>query len=297
MTSTVVTTRLTREEANDKGLIPNGHGWDEKHQRAVPIGSMVAHDTIERGVDLAQSLEAFVRNRDIVLRFIANQMDEAEYDKKGYPVPGKLHDFYKLPNYDKKALTKQGSEKLAQFARARRSATRSIERQCTKDFTMAVVQVELTDPFGQVMGSGESACTTAERGFSSDKVKAKYNGDYRAAMNDVLARAGKRAFVQAVIYATATDEIFDTAGDVEKAAEGSGITEEVEEGFRLPQSAKLAADSGRLVKSMSTEELTSLRDRMKAKLTNPGAWQSTLDAIDQELDSRRQTAGDEELPF
>lgn len=283
--------RLTRDEAQDAGLIPKGHGWDEESQAPAPIGALVLADRIERGVDLTDSFRRLEKNQALIRRMIADGMQEAEYKPDGYPVAGRMHDFYRLPNYDKKVLTKQGAEKLALFARLRRSRTQSTERQCTKEFAMAVVQVDLVDAFGQPAGSGEAACTTAEVGFK--KAAKKYGDDFRAALNDVIARAGKRAFVQALVYATATDEMFDTTGTGDKTAEAHGATEDV---YRLPASAKLGSHSGRLVKDMTTEELTGLRDRMLAKAKDLKTWQPVIDAINEELESRREPA-DDGLPF
>ena len=279
---------LTREEAQDAGLIPKGHSWDVDRQVAVPIGAMVLSDRIEQGVDLSKSLSRMKTNHDLIRRMIADGMQEAEYKPDGYPVAGKMHDFYRLPNYDKKVLTKQGSEKLALFARLRRSRTQSTARECTKEFAMAVVQVDLVDPYGQPAGSGEAACTTAEVGFK--RSAKKYDGDFRAALNDVISRAGKRAFVQAVVYATATDEIFDTSAAPEKQAEAHGSTEEA---YRLPESPKLGTNSGRIIKDMATADLTDLRNRMASKAKDVKTWQPVIDAIDEELESRRDSTDEE----
>ncbi|KKK94964.1 hypothetical protein LCGC14_2677540, partial [marine sediment metagenome] len=86
------------------------------------------------------------------------------------------------------------------------------------------------------MGSAISSCSTAESGFQSVGAKRKYGGhyqqehgdwiekkapDFRAALNDVTARARKRALVQAVIVATCTDEIFEGAREDEPERKSS----------------------------------------------------------------------------
>ncbi len=285
--------RLTKEEAQDQGLVPAHHGWDEDLQRALPIGELVRADMIRRPLDLGSSLEAIEKNREILKGFIAKQMAESDYKADKYPAPGQMHDFYKLPNYDKKVLTKQGSEKLAQLFRLRRATTQSVDRQCTKEFTMAVVRVELVDQYGQPAGSGEAACTTAETGFA--RSTKKYNGDFRAALNDVVSRAGKRAFVQAVVYATATDEIFDASGDVEKAAEAQGVTEETTEaaeGARLPKGC--GSLSGKLLSECPSDKLSELAKWLRSK--GKATYDAVADAIAQELDLRRDQPSGEEFP-
>ncbi len=250
---------------------------------------------IAKGEDLEARLTTVDRDRKVLVRFIGAQMVEAQYDTGGKPLKGGMHDFYKLPNYDKKALTKQGSEKLAQFFNLRRASTETVERECTKEFTRAVVRVRLVDKWGQPAGSGEAAANTAEASFKH-AIK-KYGDDFRAAENDVIARAGKRAFVQAVVYATATDEIFDATGEMERKAEAQGVQDEGGAGRpKFPSAINTKAFAhlaGKYVDEASDGDLEGVAKLCRA-FKNPAAVRPLLDAVTDEQERRRlERDGDE----
>jgi hypothetical protein len=277
--------RLTRLVATERGLVPRGHVWDEGSQQAIPLGLAVRDDAIERGENLEQRLDRTKRDRAVILRFIGEQLVESEYDAKGRPVKGKMHDYYTLPGYSLKCPTKQGAEKVAQFFNLRRAKTESVDRVCTKEFAMAAVRVELVDKWGMPAGSGEAAATTAETAFQF--AAKKYGGDWRAAFNDVLARAGKRAFVQAIVYATATDDIFDATGAVEQAAAAAGLDDESTPAaaFRFPDNWKSVA--GKTLEEVSSEHLARIAKWCREKAENRDAAAPIAQAIDEELDRRR----------
>ncbi|HXH62919.1 MAG TPA: hypothetical protein VNG95_01980 [Gemmatimonadales bacterium] len=283
---------LTKEQAAEHDLVPLGHAWDERQQRAVPRGELIRSDSLERPLDLEANLAAMDRNRKTLERFV-DQMEEAEYDAKRVPIPGKMHDFYRMPDFDRKALTKQGGTRLAQLHGYRRGATRSVARECRQDFAMALVRVQLVDRWGFPVGSGEAACSTAEAGFH-ERTAMKYGGDCRAAFNEVVATAGKRAFIQGLVYATATDDLFDVSGQVEKTAEAKGASEEAPTA-RFP--AKIRAKpfrdlAGKLLsdRSISVKRLAEARQWCIDR-GEPQAVQPLIAAIDAELSARR--AGDD----
>lgn len=264
---------------------------DERDDR-LPMSLALRNEAILAGEDLEKRLATVEKNNAIVRRFIASQMIEAAYDNKGYPQKGKMHDFYRLPGFDKKCPTKQGAEKLAAFANLRRAKTYTVARECSKEFSMAEVQVELVDKFGQPAGSGDAAATTAESSFQG--AAKKYGGDWRAAYNDVLARAGKRAFVQAVIYATATDDIFDSTGEVAKKAEAAGVDEESDANRpRFPE--KFGNVGGKYIDEMTSPELVKIALWCRKDAKNPKAMAPIAEAIDEILESRR-TETDETGP-
>lgn len=262
----------------------------------TPLSLVLRNEAILAGEDLEKRLARVAKDNKIVRRFIAEQLVECEYDKKGYPLKGKMHDFYTLPNYDKKCPTKQGAEKLAAFANLRRAKTYTVARECSKEFSMAEVQVELVDKFGQPAGSGDAAATTAESSFqgatkkyglrTDQGGKVTQAADWRAAYNDVLARAGKRAFVQAVIYATATDDIFDSTGEVAKQAEAAGVDEDADATRpRFPE--KFGNVSGQYLDEQTDETLLKIALWCRKEAKNPKAVAPIADAIDEELEHRR----------
>jgi len=291
---TEVARRLTADEAWEKGLVRMGEEWDEELQRAVPFAQAHLERRMAEPEDVARNLAVWQKNRDALLSFIRDKLTESEYGDKGYPVGGKMHDFYKLPSYDKRALTKQGAEKLAQLFNLRRATTETVERVATKECALAVCRVTLVDQYRRPAGSGEAACSTAETSFQ--RAEKKYGGDYRAALNDVIARAGKRAFVQAVIYAIAGDEIFEASEvpddeDVQKEAVAPPAA-----GVRFP--AKFGKVGGKLVSEVSDTELTKIAEWCRTKAKNPKAVQPILDAVTDELEHRRlENDGGEDLPF
>ena len=226
----IVGTRKTKEQA---GPPPEpGHVWSEDLQRWIPLGQQLAIDRREREEDPAHQLAQYDRRRTAIVHFVAEKLVEDEYEDGGGLVDGRLNDYYAVPGSSWKALTKRGAEKLGDLFRFRRANSRVTASNETPEHVSARVLAELVDSFGQPAGSHEAACSTAEKGFRSPRARLKYGAvgqwqaqgrrrvwvetsppDYRAALNDVVARAGKRAFVGAVIVACAADEIFEVAAE------------------------------------------------------------------------------------
>ncbi len=221
---------LTAAEALAQFKVPIGCAWDEEQQKPIPRGEAMELAKLDKPLDLEQNLKAYAVMREQVLKFIGQQLVEAEYDSKGYPLPGKVNDYYQLPNYDKKQLAKVGAEKISSFFRFFAGPIDLVSQAREKDYCDATVSIVLLDHFGRTVGSAISSCSTAEGGFQGIGSKRKYGGyyikengrwvernapDFRAALNDVTARARKRALVQAVIVATCTDEIFEAAKEDE----------------------------------------------------------------------------------
>lgn len=283
--------RLDKGEAQIRGLVPIGHVWDEDLQQPIPLAESVQLAQLGKAIDLERNLAAWQAMRTTLVRFIEKHLVQAKYDPKGYPLSGQLHDYYKLPSFDKRTLTKQGAEKIAQLFRFARARTETVERIASKEQALAVVRVTLLDHYRREVGSGEAACSTAEASFRGDRNEKKYGGDYRAAMNDVIARAGKRAFVQAVIYAIAGDELFE-------AHEGRDDDDTKKQASERPRFPKgFGSVGGQFIDEVKSEKLADVanwcRGRGKTKPKNPEAVRPVLEAIEAELDHRRFTAEDD----
>lgn len=313
MTSTV-NERLSRAQAQERGLIPPHHRWDEELQQPIPIGMAVAAEQLERPVDLEQNLASFDRNRRTLMNFVAKYLQEAEYadgkgkERKGSLVPGKLHDYYKVPGSDNKALTKLGAEKLCQLFRLGRGSSRVVACVETKEYVSATVEVVLTDQYRREVGSAVGSASTAEAGFRSVFAQKKYGAtlkkepdgslvvdtpaDFRAALNDVIARANKRAFVQAVLVASSADEVF-VAGEEAEHKPGPEEQERPKEtapaaGPLLPNAPALKQYAGKPIRELATAELSKIHAALR---TNGKAiWQPVIDALAEELDRRSQDA-------
>jgi len=243
--------------------------------------------------DLVAALDAYDRNRKVLMKFIANHLHESTYEERdGLKVPkaGEMNDYYLVPGATTKALTKLGAEKLGQLFRFRRGDTQVTHQVATKELCEVRVRVTLVDQFNRPGGAFESACSTQERAFQSARSKKKYGDDYRAALNDVIARASKRAFVQAVIYSTATDEIFQAAADPdEQQAE-----QEPPKLATLPQ-GKFGKWGGKPVRDVPSPDLEKIYQFCK-QASRPQVWAPVADAVVEELENRR-AADEEDLAF
>lgn len=307
--TSVVKQRMTKDEAQTAGVVPLGHVWDEQTQQPIPLGAAIEIAAQERAADPGVMMKAFDDTRTMILQFVREKMQAAEVDQKGYLVEGKLHHFYVVPSSTRKALTKTGAELLASLFRLQRSrseVTNSVE---TAEYVSARVHCELVDRWGKAAGAHEGACSSAEPAFRSPGARKKYGAqgkwegpqgdkewvekvgpDYRAALNDIVAKAGKRAFVGAVIVATATDEIFEVPQD-----DGSGGNEDEDHGQERsaetghrPQVVGVTFN-GKPVSALTMAEL----ERYRKRLTDlpEHQWDKHREALDVELDARRTDPG------
>jgi len=284
--------RLTAAEAQAQGHVPPGHVWDEAEQQAVPRGTAIEVAQLERPLELATHLAVWKRNRATLVAFVRDYLEEASYDAKGYPVAGQVRDFYNIPGAQTKALTKRGGEKLANLFRFGKATTDVVDKTETKEYVSATVQVTLADQYRRPVGSAVSSCSTAEGGFASERAKKKYGGDYRAALNDVVARAAKRAFVQAVIVAAAADEVFTAAEDVEPNPEPPAPGPKP----RFPEN--FGNLSGKLIAETDAQTLLTVANWCRTTAKNPQAVAPILEAVEEELERRRPDAAEgDELPF
>ncbi len=299
-----VRTRLTAADAQAQGLVPTGHAWNEDTQAPEPRGMALERAQLERPLDLARHLDDWKRNRDVLVAFVRDYLEEASYDQKGYPIAGQVRDFYKVPGSQTKALTKRGGEKVANLFRFHKATTEVRDKTETKEYVSATVEVTLTDQYRRPVGSAVSSCSTAEGGFASPRAKTKYSNDYRAALNDVVARAAKRAFVQAVIVAAAADEVFTAAEDVEGTGESAPARPEgtppEDSGPFLPNVKALKQYAGKSVRALPLDQLSRLLVVLRDQTKKPKAWAPVVAALQAELerrDAELPLEEDDELPF
>jgi hypothetical protein len=280
---------------------------------------------LEQQPDLQKNLSAFKANRAVVIEFIRSEyFEEAQYDDRGLPIAGKVGDFYKVPGSDTKALTKRGSSKVKQLFRWHRGAAHKVDGEQTKEYCSATIEVQILDQFGRVVGSGIGSCNSAEMRFTSVGSVKKYGGlaefekgkgavvkrapDYRAALHDITSVATKRADTQATIVAAALEEIFTMATEDETREEKPEEREPAAYPGRpvalLPK-GKFGQYGGQSIAKVPTPDLVKIRDFMRGGTKdapgakNPKAWEPLADAIDTELDARRQEppAGEDDLPL
>ena len=297
-----VAEHVTAAEAQATGLVPAGHVWDEELQQPIARGLAIASANLDKPLDLQRNLETYARNRQMVLRFMADQLTEAEYDEKGYPLPGKLGDYYKLPNYDKNQLTKIGAEKIGSLFRFFAGPIELVSQTKERDYCDATVSMTLVDQYHRVVGSAISACSTAESGFQGLGSKRKYGGyyvkesrkwvekippDFRAALNDVTARARKRCLVQAIIVATCTDEIFEAARQDEPERQGTKTGD-------LPTTMSIGKLKGTKLVDIDTETLV----KCATWCREHNKHDRLAEACELLVDQRRQSEEDtEDVPY
>ncbi len=265
-------------------------------------------DRLARPIDLGRNLKVLQRTRAAVLRFVRDILEEAAYDEEGKPLPGQLRDYYRVPGTPRKALTKRGAETLAALFRYARGETKTVATVETPEYVSAQAHVVLIDVYRRVVGSGEAACSTAEAGFRSLAAQRHYGAvigddgrverpaDYRAALHDVIARAGKRAFVQAVLFATATDELFTVAHQAqEDDSQPTTAAASAQSGGRLP-AAHFGKYAGQRVTEVPAEALAEIAHWCRHEAAKPAVWAPVADAIDAELARRQARARNGEGP-
>lgn len=247
--------------------------------------------------DFRQAIDEFTAMREAVKQFIRDTFVESEY-RDGKPVGGKLGDYYKVPGSNSFAPTQAGAEKIALLFQLYRGATEVTASTMTKDFCSARVRVTLVGRDGRPRGSGESGCNSAESGFTSWSAKKKYGAkfkkegreeimvqapDYRAAENDLISRAGKRAFVQAVRLTAGLDEIFNEMqrAPVERqvAAPAVAIAKDAQ-GRRIAMLD--GRHQGKLLKDLTTPYLVHVLDQYRQRGLHP----DIVEVIEEILDAR-----------
>lgn len=245
--------------------------------------------------NLVQQLDAYDRNRKALMAFISAHLGEASYEERnGVKIPkaGEMRDYYQVPGGTTKALTKLGAEKIGSLFRFRRADTEVTHQVCTKELCEVRVRVSLVDQYRREAGSFESACSSQERSFQN--AKKKYSGDFRAALNDIVARASKRAFVQAMIYSTATDEIFQAGAEADEQQPAG--QDEQSDAPRLPN-GKFGKWGGQVIHDVPTEDLQKIYRFCTEEAKSPKVWEPVAQAVGDELDARRLDEMGEDLPF
>jgi hypothetical protein len=230
-------------------------------------------------VGTALSADEFKKRRDRLLQFINHQLAEAQYDDRGYPVA--VNDYYVVPGSKKKALSKKGAELIGQLYKFAIREAEIVHSVCEKDYCMARARVILHRS-GVIVGAQSGSCSTAEKGFQSERAKKKYGGDYRSAVNDIEARAQKRAYVRAMIAACGASDILEAADD---APPEEHIPDAEYEVVDDPLDPKPASNGGptreqllRLTSLITHPEVTEAERQKTAKWLN--TEKATSEAVD-----------------
>lgn len=160
--------------------------------------------------DLPMTPELYARRRTALLRFIAEQLVEAEYNSRGYPISGRCNDYYRVPGSTEKALTRKGAECLGDHFRYKVLDMQCVETVVQPDFVSVRARCTLHRS-GHVVAVSEGVCTSVEKAF----LKQIKQQDHRAFYNQIARRAQKRAYVNGMITACAAGDIFALAAEAE----------------------------------------------------------------------------------
>jgi hypothetical protein len=206
----------------------------EKEVGGLPIAR--PEDLPDEFRDMAMTPAEAVRRREALLRFVADVLEEADYDNGR---PTRINDYYKVPGSNGLALSKRGAEKLGDLYRFKILHSEVVDHRCEKEFCYARARVTLHRA-GQVVAEREGSASTAEVQFQ--RAAKKYGGDFRAADNDIVAKAQKRAFVQALIAALSATEILAAADEYEAPVDVDESTGEVvANGGKIPPDTLVTA--------------------------------------------------------
>jgi hypothetical protein len=197
------------------------------HERQMLVEREARALEIHRGVGMTP--EQYKRDRMALLRFVNDQLEEAEYGARGKIV--KVNDYYCLPGSKKKALSRRGADSTAEFFGIKILNMEEVRATLEKDY-VSITERCTVHRSDIIRGVREATCNSAEVKFQQPGNKKNYgakvdfpqNGppiikeevpDWRAAENDIRARAQKRAYVQAVIHAVCGADILEVADDMD----------------------------------------------------------------------------------
>lgn len=261
----------------------------------VSTGPLPAHPS-----DLPRAFERWKDDRDYVKKFLLTYLEEAEYNEKGRPINGRMHDYYRLPGKsDEYRPTAVGAEKVALFFGLFKGPVELHVLSETKEYVSVRARIILVDALGRVRGSAEKVISSAEATFQEYEggLLKKYKGDARAALNDIASRAAKRAYVEAVSITCALGELFNQI-----AREKAGQKKQVGAGHQVaerpaPQSADPRPDARGLPTVMPVGKhagtpLVKLESeflkRARVACNGRSEYAKLAEAIDNVLESRRQ---------
>jgi len=178
---------------------------------------------IRRDAMIGQTLEAdeYKRRREALLRFVHTQLTPAELDDRGTLV--KVNDYYTVPGSAQVALTKKGGELLGELYKYKTLRSGITESEFTADYGFARADVILHRS-GIVVGAASASACSLEKTFQRASKKYQLNNkvDWRAARNDIEARAQKRAYVRAMIQACAASDILAVADEQDEGEAPKG---------------------------------------------------------------------------
>lgn len=258
----------------------------------VSSGPLPAHPA-----DLPRAFERWKDDREYVKKFLLTYLEESEYNDRGYPVNGRMHDYYKLPRTEDYRPTAVGAEKVALFFGLFKGPTELHVLSETKEYVSVKARVVLVDALGRVRGSAEKVGSSAEETFKQSLDK-KYKGDFRAGLNDIASRVAKRAYVEAVSITCALGELF---GEIarEKAGQKKQVTSGAQQDQRadanrsadprpdargLPTVMPVGKHAGTPLVKLDSEFLK----RARVACQGRGEYAKLAEAIDNVLEARRE---------
>lgn len=259
--------------------------------RPLPARVEVGTRGLLAGRDLQVALQEWERDRDYVRQFLREYLREAEYNDRGYPINGRMHDYYRLPGAEPSwKPTEVGAEKVALFFglfKAQPEVTVTTE---SKDYVSVRARVVLVDGQGNVRGAGEKVVSSLEKTFKDQIEKA--GGDHRAILNVIASRAAKRAYVEAVTITCALGELFNEIARERASNNNGGKQSQATDPKRAdpkpdahgrPTVMTVGAHAGVPLRNLSGEYLAQARAGLEGRARHA----KLIEAIDEELERRR----------
>lgn len=258
----------------------------------VEVNALPAHPP-----NLSQALERWRDDREYVKRFLLTYLVESDYDDKGRPMKGRMHDYYRLPGKGEPEWkpTAVGAEKVALFFGLFKGPTEVHVLSETKEYVSIRARVVLVDARGLVRGSAEKVGSSAEQTFQAASYKYGNPPDWRAALNDIASRMAKRAYVEAVSITCALGELFNeiarekakqpkgqvTAGQQSQSTDANGVkrADPQPDARGLPTVMPVGAHAGEKLTSLKTEFLKKAREACRGR----AEYSKLADAIDEVL--------------
>jgi hypothetical protein len=192
----------------------NADTIDQDPNKRLPMMPGQSTEMTERYSQVAMTPDAFMQARKVLVRFVAENLVEATYDQNGYPV--EINDYYKVPNSDKKALSRKGADSLSDLYKYKVLHMNEVRSTVEKDFVSITYKCTLHRS-NVIVAERDATASTAEKQMQRSAKKYTLSGkrdpDWRGAENDIRAKSQKRAFVQAIIHACNASDILAAADD------------------------------------------------------------------------------------
>ena len=254
-------------------------------------------DLAEQYSQVAMSPDQFLQARKVLIRFVAENLVEATYDAKGYPV--EINDYYVVPGSKKKALSRKGADSLSDLYKYKVLHMDEVRSTVEKDFVSITYKCTIHRS-NMIVAERDATASTAEKSMQRSAQKYTLSGkkdpDWRGAENDIRAKAQKRAFVQAIIHACNASDILAAADDPSSYQEVEVVDAEYEvvgDANALYERMEIVLFSCLSGNILTNDEV----EKFKKWANKPGREDAKIEEQIALLEDKVIVAASEEMPF